>query len=303
MFIKCKKRGIFPLYVVSELIIAFILFFILLSAVKSWASEEIITKNKLSKDMALLIDTLYALPYDAYVVYPEDTSNYYFSFFNNKVFVKKKDYDVTGGIYPFIGMKGEEISKEFKNPKALYFYKIKGKVGVSDNRGFIEDFSRECLNLKTKYELKDREIIVDPDENSINLGKNIRDSFFGVKEDGSSNIVLTRIFNVYNNIESILEERGEKVDIVLGFEVYDGKDILIIQGRSEKRFLELRRFSCLIEKELKNRLEGINIIKKEENLDFEDKVYIIIKIPENIIEEKEDEVKYAVVEAIRLYYD
>ena len=127
-----KKRG---QLVYKGLIIAIVCVMVILAFVqagKSYGSKDVFYKLAVAKDLALIIDELYAVPGDVAISYQNDLSKYGVYVNGNSVKVYSINtglLDVTSGQYTFFGPKIEETKIE--NPKPLLISKIKGKITLS----------------------------------------------------------------------------------------------------------------------------------------------------------------------------
>ena len=92
-----NKRGILeePLWFLIDLIIISIVFYYSASYVDQITSTTIFEKIFLSKDIALLIDSLYASPEEIELQYPQNTLWFGYGFDHNKVSVFEKKLFIT----------------------------------------------------------------------------------------------------------------------------------------------------------------------------------------------------------------
>lgn len=127
-----KKRG---QLVYKGLIIAIVCVMVILAFIqagKSYGSKDIFYKSAVAKDLALIIDELYAVPGDVVISYQNDLSEYGVYIKDNSVRVYSTDaglLDVTSGQYTFFGLKIQETKIE--NPKQLIISKVNGKITLS----------------------------------------------------------------------------------------------------------------------------------------------------------------------------
>ena len=110
------------LWFMIDLLLAIVIFLILASYVDRASEETTFEKNFLARDIALLIDALYASPGNVNLEYPQDTFWFTFEFNKNQVQV----YDVTEiptptlidrAVYPYIEDSNLEFSYKIITPE------------------------------------------------------------------------------------------------------------------------------------------------------------------------------------------
>lgn len=100
---------------------------------------ETLEKNYIARDIALVVDAIYAAPGDLEYAYSERSYKYVVEFSDGRVFVKKNAEDMNIGVYGFFdgGLKGSDKLKAVfvpnKNnpaPMLIIFTKKDGTVSV-----------------------------------------------------------------------------------------------------------------------------------------------------------------------------
>ena len=132
-----KKRGksIFKALFVIVISAIIALFFPYIG--KSYGTGKAYFKLAAAKDLSLLIDTLYAYPGDAYVVYSIDLKGYTIKFYSDKIIVFDSEIgeiDPTAGIYKFVKTDEKIIETEIKEPKTLVFDKSNNEIKINKLR-------------------------------------------------------------------------------------------------------------------------------------------------------------------------
>jgi len=102
---------------------------------KSYGSGEIYKKEIAAKEIALLINTLYAYPYDMVVNYDKDLTGFIIDISDNKVVVynaefNRKDLDSTFREYEFVPTTFNKIKVKLESPKRIKFEKSKDLLSV-----------------------------------------------------------------------------------------------------------------------------------------------------------------------------
>ena len=108
---------------VFELILAAIVIIALFQFVNDVAEQTIFAKNYFARDMALLVNALYAAPGEVDYTYNEDTSNFIFDFNSNRLTVY------------------EEGDSE-DNRNILYFYAENKNIPIQDTTLILEEGKR-----------------------------------------------------------------------------------------------------------------------------------------------------------------
>ena len=101
--------------------------FILTQIASDYAKGAIFLKTKIARDIAIEVNTLYAVPGDVYLQYPQNLSDYRVEFDEKTDIVKVyKEIDPLKPSYPYVG----EHIDYLKNFKVdfLEFYKDKDKI-------------------------------------------------------------------------------------------------------------------------------------------------------------------------------
>lgn len=117
-----KKSMAFWFFI--EIIVGFAAAWILTAEALNYAEGDIFLKTKIARDVAIEVNTLYAVPGNIYLQYPQNLSNFIVDFDENMNVVKvyqSIDPDIIKPNYPYVG---EHISylKDYK-VDFLDFYK------------------------------------------------------------------------------------------------------------------------------------------------------------------------------------
>lgn len=169
-----QKRGqitTMVLWFMIDLVLAIVIFFILSSYVDRAAEYTTFEKNFLARDIALLIDTLYAAPGNVITNYSQDTLWFTFKFDKNQVQI----YDITENpnppmsdraLYPFIEDRNLKFEYKIITPgvKAQKSKSILKKTPpfswLTTNKPIIEPGTSASLQfIKTSQELGVNELI------------------------------------------------------------------------------------------------------------------------------------------------
>ena len=102
-----------------------------LQAGKAYGSQDIFFKSALARDLAIMIDALYALPGDVYIEYPIDLDpadfrGYGIKITPNKVTIFSSEvgeFDASSASYHFTGMEGLDPSITLLDPNKLIIRK------------------------------------------------------------------------------------------------------------------------------------------------------------------------------------
>lgn len=119
-FFKSKKGMDIDLWFnIFELIVVFLVSFVLLDFVNGEASGITFEKNYFARDSALLINTIYSSPGDIQYFYPEKTNELVFDFNKNKISVYEPREVIEGGAvdYIFAEDKNYELNYKVIQPK------------------------------------------------------------------------------------------------------------------------------------------------------------------------------------------
>jgi len=96
---------------------------------KSYGSGEVYRKLIIAKEIALILDAIYAYPYDSLVYYEKDLTGLIVEVSNNKVIVynaqfNNRNLDPTSVDYSFIPTTINKINAKLENPKKIKFQKF-----------------------------------------------------------------------------------------------------------------------------------------------------------------------------------
>ena len=140
-----QKRGQLVIIALITLLVAAFVVFSYIQIARSLSTGKTALKVSAARDIALIIDTLYAYPYEVELEYDVDLSLFIVEISENSVkiydssFVKmESDNKVTGrdilfaqyNFAPTAGEEFEELNFIFDKPKKLIFKKINGKIKI-----------------------------------------------------------------------------------------------------------------------------------------------------------------------------
>ncbi len=121
-----KKSMAFWFFI--EIIAGIVAALVLTWAAVSYAEGTIFVKTKIARDIALEVNTLYAVPGEVYLKYPQNLSIYRVEFDDDKDLVwVYEEGDILKPSYPYSGKRIEYYSKDFK-VDFLEFYKDKDGI-------------------------------------------------------------------------------------------------------------------------------------------------------------------------------
>jgi len=128
-----KKRGqlVYKALIVIVISAFIALFFPYVG--KVYGSGEVYSKLAVAKDLALLVDTLYAYPGDMHIVYSTDLTGYTLKVNSNEIIIYDSDIgeiDPTAGIYNFVKSDEKIIEAEIENPISLVFDKKDDEIKI-----------------------------------------------------------------------------------------------------------------------------------------------------------------------------
>ena len=126
-----KKRGQLVYKALIIIIASAIIILAFIEAGKSYGSQDAYYKLAVAKDLALLIDGMYATSGDVKITYGKDLSKYTVAVNGNVVKVYRTSLvtDFTAGQYRFFG--NEIASVKIENPNQLIIAKNNDKITLS----------------------------------------------------------------------------------------------------------------------------------------------------------------------------
>jgi len=124
-----KKSMVFWMFI--EIIIGVLAAYLLTSVALNYGEQNIFLKTKLARDIAIEVNTLYAVPGNIYLQYPQNLSDYRVEFDENVNIVKV--YQSIDPIPPSYNYVGEHIDylKEYKKD-FLEINKDKNKISFKE---------------------------------------------------------------------------------------------------------------------------------------------------------------------------
>lgn len=103
---------------------------------KSYGSGDVYKKEIAAKEIALILDTLYAYPYDIVVNYNKDLTGLIVEISDNKVIVysaefSRRNLDLAFKEYEFVPTTMNKIQAKLESPKRIKFEKSKDSMIVT----------------------------------------------------------------------------------------------------------------------------------------------------------------------------
>ncbi|MBI4453244.1 hypothetical protein HY636_01230 [Candidatus Woesearchaeota archaeon] len=114
----CSNRGMSHdlFFNIFELVLASIILLALLYFINDISEQTIFEKNFMARDLALLINTIYAAPGEVKYNYNENMEGFIFDFSDSKVEIKRKQDDESANVfYPFAKTKNIPFSDKRLN--------------------------------------------------------------------------------------------------------------------------------------------------------------------------------------------
>jgi len=122
-------------------IIGVFVFLIFQGISKAYASGEVALKAAIARDISLLIDTIYAYPYDMQITYNEDLSNFVVEILQGNVNIHSASYvavsrgqlqgsDLTSARYSFAPL-NDNPGFILDKPAKMVFQKQSGKLTIT----------------------------------------------------------------------------------------------------------------------------------------------------------------------------
>jgi uncharacterized protein YpmS len=127
-----RKKGAIILITLVIVLVGLFVVFVIPSVAKEYASGKIALKNAAARDIALILDTLYAYSLDIELKYNYDLSGFSVEIEDSKVkisSINKRFSDPAPGEYYFEGS-DKELQFEKENPQLLTFNKIDGEINI-----------------------------------------------------------------------------------------------------------------------------------------------------------------------------
>lgn len=128
-----KKKGEeFSLWFLLELIGAVFVAYLAVDVAISYTQGTIYEKLNIAKDLAMQINTLHAVPGDAYII-NDKLHEYSVYFVDNRVEVYEEGYGQTKGVYYFINHADSKIDIRLIKPKQIVIAKINNQIKISED--------------------------------------------------------------------------------------------------------------------------------------------------------------------------
>lgn len=324
-----KKRGAETLTLVYalELIAGVVIALLIIHVATSYGKGEAINKKYLAKDMALQLNTLYAIPGNAYIVNSENMEKFSIRFTEEIVEVYEFEKDPTRGIYPYVRTANSKLDINFDKPKQLVLIKDGNEIKVQETIPEFKKITCPEVNTKDLNWRANKNIIIDPghgyDEESVKLKEsdittNIADSL--TVHLWGTNYKLTRDWNYAVTVNDRLDIiESEKADMIISIHIgsYSDKDNIVyayIPKNSDKE-RENWKLACLILNSLNEKfdIDETKIIREnikdlestdpKQILKFSDKVSVLLEIGNLQSKKGQDMLKNIVQISNSMYYD
>jgi|TARA_Y100000310_G_scaffold332396_1_gene407897 hypothetical protein len=122
------KRGsmLVPISIIS-LIIIVIVGFGLPNIAKVYASGKVALKTAAARDIALILGTIYAYPYDVEIEYDIDLSDFTVEICKKTVKISEEGLDLTARQYPFVPV-DDDPKFVLDGAEKIFFKKEEGKI-------------------------------------------------------------------------------------------------------------------------------------------------------------------------------
>lgn len=293
-----KKRGAETLTLVYalELIAGVVIALLIIHVATSYGKGEAINKKYLAKDLALQLNTLYAVPGNAYIVNSENMEKFSIRFNNEFVEVYEFEKDPTRGIYPYVRTENSKLDLNFDKPKQLVLVKDGPTIEIQET---IPEFKKStCPDVNTKdlNWRNNKNIMIDPGhgykpgKESEDEAKTAMDIATSLKHAKlwESNHKLTRDGNVDLPVDDrlyIIERDNPHMIISIHIGSYSN-DINTVKAYIPKNPKEKEnwKLACLILNQLTEKFEidETKIIRiKIEELSFDDPKQVL-KFPDKV---------------------
>lgn len=124
-----KGMGIILISLIG-IIVALFVFLVIPEIAKTYASGKVALKVAAARDIALILDTMYAYPYDMEFEYNVDLSDFVVEISENNVVIKiaSLSADPTDAVYSFVPI-NDVPSYILQNPQKIIFKKLDGRIG------------------------------------------------------------------------------------------------------------------------------------------------------------------------------
>ncbi|MBD3249770.1 hypothetical protein GF336_07020 [Candidatus Woesearchaeota archaeon] len=144
MQFRSNKRGQLTLKPFIEIVVAITIFFIFYYSGVEFGTGEIFEKIQVTRDAALTLDAFNALPGNAYLEFPLNTSDFYIDIKEDKIKIYSYAADPNFGSYLFVKRQGQTLDKEFARPSSIYFQKSGDELKVSKELEPEQIKKQEC---------------------------------------------------------------------------------------------------------------------------------------------------------------
>lgn len=126
-----RKRGDISLWLLIELVGAFLITYMAVSISLSYAKGTIYEKLNIAKDLAIQVNALSSISGNAYIV-NKNLHGYSLHFFDNRVEVFEDNFDQTKATYYFVRIGNSKLDIIFNKPKQLVLAKIDDEIKISE---------------------------------------------------------------------------------------------------------------------------------------------------------------------------
>jgi len=261
-----KKRGQLTFWMMISVVGAILVAYVLANIAVEWGTGSIFVKSRLARQVALEINSLYAVPGNSYII-NENPYNFSISLKDNEVRVfQDNDMIVGTASYLFIKSGNQKINLNLRYPEYIVISKINGKILLSDK---VDDFFKDIIKAQN---FKDSKILI----------------FANPQLDINAYELAELIVRGYNKIFQEIDygyKPMDSYDAVLSMHSTADDFASIYVNKKSPKYAESLGLAKIIEKELSkssiqtelNQIEQLDGNLKEA-LD-NDKLAVYIKIP------------------------
>lgn len=332
--LRLGKRGVTLRAIITLVIIALLLFLFPLVG-KTFGKQLIFNKVYTTKDLALLVNAIYLVPGNVIVAYNSSTSDFDFSFRENKVSAYTGSViDPTKASHWYVDVIDNPLDITLEQPEMIFLKKINKKLEIDDEYASAVGLYMVCPEVKVGIAMNQVSLVIDPAGNSGDekeeedifkkdlVTYSIADFVRKSPELKFSSKTLTRGKDSDKTederLEQIKKDTGLVLSITAGRYDKDEQPVRIFIPADEDRLAQNRRMACLIinqlvdDDELRGLITSTEIIPYDFPLltknDMENRLALIASIgnlrtDENLnILSSHDRISKAIIRAIKEYY-
>lgn len=172
-----KKRGQLILYNALELVAAVFATFLIISTAVNWTSGESINQIYYSRDLALLVDTLFIPDGTVHLAYEDNLSAYNVQFTNFSVIVSKDTQDDIIREFPYALDTRYGLDVSLENPGRIFFAKTpRSLVIAAEEQKYSKQAQYEDIDVKDE-----KSIVISP--KSEDLARFTEEKIYSLLED------------------------------------------------------------------------------------------------------------------------